>query len=436
MALFSTYIVWKFTTSGMPVWLAIVLAMAISFVGGALIERIVLRPVEQAPALVVVIVTIGMFLAINSLAELQFGSGQKALPSVYPQHTWRPGGVLVSSDTLVLVAVLGVECLLLYLLLQRTKLGLAFRGSRAIPRRAGCSASRSGGSSWSGGASPRPSARWRARLVIPTTPGLVPSSMQEILVFAFAAAALGGFDSVLGAVVGGMIVGVADALTTGYVHSLQGIDLVVPFGLILLVLLFRPAGLFGATTGGAGLMNRTQQRGFGLAAAVIAVVVVMWFFAWYFPQSYAPSDTRLVAEALFIGIAAMGLNVLTGYNGQVSIGHGAFFGVGAYVTVLLMDHQYHWLGVSFGHTSFIATLPVVAAVTFVIGALVGFPALRVKGLYLALVTLGLAVIFPDLATRFVKGTGGTSLVSLSPTEVAAPSWVGSRFGACPTSGPT
>ena len=64
--------------------------------------------------------------------------------------------------------------------------------------------------------------------------------------------------------------------------------------------------------------------------------------------------------------------------------------------------------------SFVATLPVVAVVTFVIGALVGFPALRVKGLYLALVTLGLAVIFPDLATRFVKGTGGTSLVSLSP----------------------
>ena len=176
-------------------------------------------------------------------------------------------------------------------------------------------------------------------------------------------------------------------------------------------------------------MNRAQQRGFGLAAAVIAVAVVIWFFGWYFPQSYVPNDTRLVAQALFIGIAAMGLNLLTGYNGQVSIGHGAFFGVGAYVSALLMDHQYHWLGASFGHTSFIATLPVVAVVTFVIGALVGFPALRVKGLYLALVTLGLAVIFPDLATRFVKGTGGTSLVSLSPTEVAAPTWFPARFSA-------
>ena len=172
-----------------------------------------------------------------------------------------------------------------------------------------------------------------------------------------------------------------------------------------------------------------RQRLVGFVIAVIVVAFLIQFFGWYFPQHYGQTDTRLVAQALYIGVAAMGLNVLTGYNGQVSIGHGAFFGVGAYTTALLMDHEYTWLGVTFGHTSFLATLPVVAVVTFVVGALVGFPALRVKGLYLALVTLGLAVIFPDLATRFVKGTGGTSLVSLPPSEVAAPSWFPSRFSA-------
>ena len=82
-------------------------------------------------------------------------------------------------------------------------------------------------------------------LVIPTTTALTAASMQSILVYAFAAAALGGFDSPLGAVVGGLIVGVANALTVQYVGFLDGIELVVPFGLILLVLLFRPAGLFG-----------------------------------------------------------------------------------------------------------------------------------------------------------------------------------------------
>jgi len=247
MALFSTYVVWKFTDAGWPVWIAILATAAIAFAGGAAIERVVIRPVEKASPLVIVIVTIGMFLAINSLAQLAFGSDQKVLPSFYPQHTWRPGGVLISSDTLVLAAVLAVECGLLYLLLQRTKLGLAFRGvasNSESSRLLGIPVGRVLMIGWGLAAAVGAIA---GALVIPTTPGLVPSSMQQILVFAFAAAALGGFDSVLGAVVGGLIVGVADSLTIGYVHALRGIDLLVPFGLILLVLLFRPAGLFGTT---------------------------------------------------------------------------------------------------------------------------------------------------------------------------------------------
>ncbi len=247
IALFSTYVVWKFTDAGWPVWIAILVTAMLAFVAGAVIERVVIRPVEKASPLVIVIVTIGMFLAINSLAQLAFGSGQKALPSFYPQHTWRPGGVLISSNTLVLAGVLGVECGLLYLLLQRTKLGLAFRGvasNSESSRLLGIPVGRVLMIGWGLAAAVGAIA---GALVIPTTPGLVPSSMQQILVFAFAAAALGGFDSVLGAVVGGLIVGVADALTIGYVHALRGIDLLVPFGLILLVLLFRPAGLFGTT---------------------------------------------------------------------------------------------------------------------------------------------------------------------------------------------
>jgi branched-chain amino acid transport system permease protein len=174
-------------------------------------------------------------------------------------------------------------------------------------------------------------------------------------------------------------------------------------------------------------MNAAQQRIAALVVSVVAVAVLIVFFGWVFPTQYKATDTRLVAQAFYIGIAAMGLNVLTGYNGQVSIGHGAFFGVGAYTTALLMNHEYTWFGVTFGHMSFLATLPISAAVCFVVGAFVGFPALRVKGLYLALVTLGLAVIFPDLATRFVKGTGGTSLVALTPVELAAPSWFPDRI---------
>jgi branched-chain amino acid transport system permease protein len=81
-------------------------------------------------------------------------------------------------------------------------------------------------------------------LIIPTV-GLQASSMQSILVFSFAAAALGGFDSPVGAVVGGLIVGVAQTLTVQYIPALSDIVLVVPFGLILVVLMVKPEGLFG-----------------------------------------------------------------------------------------------------------------------------------------------------------------------------------------------
>lgn len=167
-------------------------------------------------------------------------------------------------------------------------------------------------------------------------------------------------------------------------------------------------------------MNRSLMRTGAGTVVTIAVVAVLA----YIPQQYGPSDTYRLSSAFYIAIAAMGLNLLTGYNGQVSIGHGAFFGFGAYTTAILM-HEHGW--------SFLATIPVVALAALVVGALVGFPALRVHGLYLALVTLGLAVLFPDLTTRFVPHdlckSCGTNLVTLRQTEIAAPSWVPAKASA-------
>ncbi len=246
MALYSTYLVWFFTERSVPVWIAILLAMAISFVGGAAIERILIRPVEQASPLVLVIVTIGMFLAINSIAQVQFGNDIKLLPRAYPNKTWLPGNVQISSDTLVLVGVLIAECLILYLVLNRTKIGLAFRAvasNAESSRLVGVPVGRMLMLGWAMAAAI--GALAGALVIAPV--GLQGASMQQILVYAFAAAALGGFDSPVGAVVAGLIVGVVGTMTTQYLHVVHDIELVVPFGLILVVLLFRPAGLFGTT---------------------------------------------------------------------------------------------------------------------------------------------------------------------------------------------
>ncbi len=145
-----------------------------------------------------------------------------------------------------------------------------------------------------------------------------------------------------------------------------------------------------------------------IAATGIVVIALLAVVPKWFDQT----QTKGWAEALYIAVAAMGVNLLTGYNGQISIGHGAFFGLGAYTSALLIkDYDWRWLW----------TVPVVVVLCAAVGAAVGFPALRLKGLYLALITLGLAALFPELVAKYVHGTGNTPLVQ-PRNLVTTPSW--------------
>jgi branched-chain amino acid transport system permease protein len=139
----------------------------------------------------------------------------------------------------------------------------------------------------------------------------------------------------------------------------------------------------------------------GLVAAAVAL---------YIPWMYNPETNQIFGQVLYLAIAAMGLNLLTGFNGQVSIGHGAFFGLGAFTTaVLMVDH-----GVMFEVTIFVA-----AILAALLGVFVGFPALRVKGSYLALITLGLSVLFPIVTKRFVEGPGGVPFLQPSRQDLGS-----------------
>jgi branched-chain amino acid transport system permease protein len=144
--------------------------------------------------------------------------------------------------------------------------------------------------------------------------------------------------------------------------------------------------------------------------ARIVIGVVLAVAALYAPFYFQPSMNRVLSQAIYLAIAAMGLNLLTGFNGQVSIGHGAFFGVGAFTSAILMiDHGW----------TYEPTIVVSALITGVFGLLVGLPALRVRGLYLALVTLGLAVLFPRVAQKFVDGSGGVALLRPPRSEFSS-----------------
>jgi len=245
MALFSTYFTWWLTDLGLPVALAIAISVVASFVGGAFVERVIIRPFEKSSPLVIVIATLGLFLALNSLAQVIFGTDAKQLASVFPHTVWTVGGVRVSSQTVGLLGMLSVECLLLWLLFQRTRVGLALRAVASNPESCRLLGIRVGAMLMFGWGLAAALGAVAGAVVVPTTEALTAASMQGVLVFAFAAAALGGFDSPLGAVVGGLVVGVARALTIQYLAPLDNIELVMPFAIILGVLLVRPSGLFG-----------------------------------------------------------------------------------------------------------------------------------------------------------------------------------------------
>jgi len=245
MAMFSTFIAWLLADSGLPVVVAILGAMAVSVVGGAVIERTLIRPVGVDNVLAIVIVTVGMFLALNALAGWIYGANARVFPRIFANDRLLAiGDVSISRETVGTVGILLVVVLLLYLLFRHTKVGLAMRAVASSQESSALCGIRVGRMLMLG---------WGLAAALGALAGALAAPQltlslglgQIVLVSAFAAATLGGFDSPLGAVVGGLIVGVTQNLANEYIAFFDGFALAASFLLILIVLLVRPQGLFG-----------------------------------------------------------------------------------------------------------------------------------------------------------------------------------------------
>jgi branched-chain amino acid transport system permease protein len=245
MAMVTTFIAWQFMHDGMPIWVAFALTIVVAFVGAFLLERLVIRPVEGAPELTIVIVTLGLLIAFNGLAGWFWGYVLKSFPSPFPSTLIQIAGVEFSAQDLGVITVSLGTLGLMYLLFQRTKLGLGLRAASLYPQQSRLMGIRV---SW------MLALGWGLAAVVGAVSGFMiapvvfldPNMMQGIIVYAFAAAVLGGVESPVGAVVGGLILGVLLALLGTYVDFI-GTDLRLPvaFAIIVVVLLFRPTGLFG-----------------------------------------------------------------------------------------------------------------------------------------------------------------------------------------------
>ncbi|HXZ16988.1 MAG TPA: branched-chain amino acid ABC transporter permease [Roseiarcus sp.] len=242
MAMFSTYLAWKLTDSGWPYWRAFAVTVALSFLGGIAIERIVVRPFAKAPVLASVIVFIGLALIFNALAGWLYGYSVTDFPTPFEGRPWF-GQRFMSAHESGAVMVSLIVLALVFAFFRFTPLGLAMRAAAQNPtssRLVGVKVGWMLAIGWGLAAAIGAVAGMMAAPIV----YLDPNMMAGILLYAFAGAVLGGIDNPFGAAFGGFAVGVLENLMGAYVVGTE-VKLSVALAIIVGVLVWRPSGLFG-----------------------------------------------------------------------------------------------------------------------------------------------------------------------------------------------
>jgi branched-chain amino acid transport system permease protein len=245
MGMFSVFVMWWLTQHGLSIYLAMLIGLVIAFCLGMAVELLAIRPIARFGEFPTAITTLGLFLVFNELASWIWGTENRAFPSLFGRSVYSTGGLVIAADTAGTLVTMMLAAVAFFLMLRFTKLGLAMRAAASNPV--------------SSGLVGIPVSRvimlgWGFATMLATLAGaliaprlmLDSNLMVSVIVYSLAAAALGGFQSLFGAVLGGLIIGVAENYAANFI-DLVGADLkiIVPLVLIVLVLVFRPTGLFG-----------------------------------------------------------------------------------------------------------------------------------------------------------------------------------------------
>ena len=250
LATFATYIAWQLIQWGLSYWPAFACTLGIAFVGGFVVELVAIRPVERrGSVMTVVIASIGLLILVEGSIGWIWGNDVKFMPAPFPAHIYTVGGVAFSRQDLSTIAISLVAVVILWVFFQFTKVGLAMRAAAVRPEAARLVGVRV---SW------MLSLGWGLAAALGAVAGMMaaaspstllqPTMMDSVLIYAFAAAVVGGLESAFGAVIAALLIGVLLNLITTYVHSIgPALQLPVAFVIMLLVLLVKPSGLFGRT---------------------------------------------------------------------------------------------------------------------------------------------------------------------------------------------
>lgn len=372
---------------------ALVLTLAIVGLQAAGLERALFRKLRKAPRLVTLVATLAIGQGVLGLVVVLFERNQeqaetlRIIPTV-ARGIVELGDVNLTGGDLQVLALVPLVAIELALFFRFTRFGVAIRAAAENSESArllGISVNRVATFSWVSG------------IVLASLAGILLASQQGtlaistlstgFLVRALAAALIGGLTSLPGALVGGLVVGIGEATISGIFRETNGAADVVFFLGVVAMLVFRPQGLFGEREDTEdkvafvpALRDLPERLSSSLYAATIrrATLVTLIGFALLVSLATGSATNSTLTLVVIGAMVGVSLTVLMGYTGQISLGHWSLVGVGAFAAANLHGR----IGVPF-----LLTIPLVVLIGMAVSLLIGLPALRIKGLYLAVVTL-------------------------------------------------
>jgi sulfate-transporting ATPase len=391
------YAWWELTANqGWAFLPALIAGVAFSAIIGALVHLLIMKPLRHSAPLVRVIATLGVLITLQAIAVLRYTATSKFVPSDLPTDIVHiHNTIVISADRLILLGIAVALTVGLWLFYRYTRFGLATAAVSESERSAsalGLSPDRIATLNWAFGCG---LAGLAAILIVPIVT-LQPAVLTNLVLAATAAALVAGFRSFPIALIAGLVIGIGQTEVTRYVEQ-PGVGTAVPFILIVLWLVIRGQALplrdyllQRLPTIGTGQIHKV-----GLAIATIVGVVLL--------SIMSPIWIDALTVTICVAVVLLSIVVLTGYTGQLSLAQFAFAGFGAWVGGRLLATT---------DIPFILGCLAGIAATVPLGVLFGLPAVRTRGINLAIVTLGLGsavelVLFSN--TDYTGGFGGTQI---------------------------
>jgi len=415
----SGYIAYSLISHELSYPLTVLIAITCGAIVSALTFLLLIIRIPSRSHEAIGILTLGVAIVLQGILQSIYGGEPYTLrPAVTSKPYFDIGYYGVTAQTLINLGIAGVALLFLGVFLNRTKFGLKVRAASEGSLTAsmfGINTVTVNTVVWGiGGVL----AGIAAILVTPLNQ-LTPSFMTYYLLVAFVAVVLGGFESILGVVIGAILYGIVSSLMATYLTN--RLTSTFSFLIILIVLIFLPKGILGRhlphvneptwprstrfsirapkslTIRAKGLRLKRRSR-LRSSKAVLLMPVLIGGVTILIAPKLGQSEQLLVAMIAAYVIAALGTDIIYGYSGQLSLGQSGFMLSGAYVSVLAQSRF---------HIPYLLSLLVAALVCTIIGLILGGPVSRLGGVYLTVITLAFALAVPEIPNFFESTFGGS-----------------------------